>query len=79
MRQNDTCDYSRGMTLRKWTFTVDDEDADLRLDQLIAKRTDLSRRAAREALKLGGSPALRDFLHNRYCLDSYWSIPRETS
>ena len=30
------------------------EDADLRLDQIIAKRTDLSRRAAREALKLGG-------------------------
>ena len=42
------------MTLRKWTFTVDPEDAELRLDQLIAKRTDLSRRAAREALKLGG-------------------------
>jgi len=42
------------MTLRKWTFTVDPEDAELRLDQLIAKRTELSRRAAREALKLGG-------------------------
>jgi RluA family pseudouridine synthase len=42
------------MTLKKWTFTVDPEDAELRLDQLIAKRTDLSRRAAREALKLGG-------------------------
>jgi len=42
------------MTLRKWTFTVDPEDAELRLDQLIAKRTDLSRRAAREALKRGG-------------------------
>ena len=42
------------MTLRKWTFTVDPEDAELRLDQLIAKRTDLSRRSAREALKLGG-------------------------
>ncbi|HEX7551950.1 MAG TPA: RluA family pseudouridine synthase [Geothrix sp.] len=42
------------MTLRKWTFLVDPEDADLRLDQLIAKRTDLSRRSAREALKLGG-------------------------
>ena len=42
------------MTLRKWTFTVDPGDADLRLDQLIAKRTDLSRRSAREALKLGG-------------------------
>ena len=42
------------MTLKKWTFIVDTEDAELRLDQLIAKRTDLSRRAAREALKLGG-------------------------
>jgi RluA family pseudouridine synthase len=42
------------MALRKWTFSVDPEDAELRLDQLIAKRTDLSRRAAREALKLGG-------------------------
>jgi 23S rRNA pseudouridine1911/1915/1917 synthase len=42
------------MTLRKWTFTVDPEDAELRLDQILAKRTDLSRRAAREALKLGG-------------------------
>lgn len=42
------------MTVRKWTFTVEPGDAELRLDQLIAKRTDLSRRAAREALKLGG-------------------------
>ena len=42
------------MTLRKWTFTVTPEDAELRLDQLIAKRTELSRRSAREALKLGG-------------------------
>jgi RluA family pseudouridine synthase len=42
------------MTLRKWTFIVAPEDADLRLDQLIAKCTELSRRAAREALKLGG-------------------------
>ncbi|HJV49527.1 MAG TPA: RluA family pseudouridine synthase [Geothrix sp.] len=42
------------MTLRKWTFTVAPEDAELRLDQLIAKRTELSRRSAREALKLGG-------------------------
>lgn len=42
------------MALRKWTFTVDPEDAALRLDQLIAKRTELSRRSAREALKLGG-------------------------
>jgi 23S rRNA pseudouridine1911/1915/1917 synthase len=42
------------MALRKWTFTVDPEDAELRLDQLIAKHTELSRRSAREALKLGG-------------------------
>ncbi len=42
------------MAVQKWTFTVSAGDADLRLDQLIAKRTDLSRRAAREALKLGG-------------------------
>lgn len=42
------------MTLTKWTFTVEPGDAGLRLDQLIAKRTDLSRRAAREALRLGG-------------------------
>jgi RluA family pseudouridine synthase len=42
------------MALKKWTFTVDPEDVELRLDQLIAKRTGLSRRAAREALKLGG-------------------------
>ncbi len=42
------------MALKKWTFTVDPEDAELRLDQLIAKRTELSRRSAREALKLGG-------------------------
>ena len=42
------------MALKKWTFTVDPDDAELRLDQIIAKRTDLSRRAAREALKLGG-------------------------
>jgi len=42
------------MALQKWTFTVAPEDTDLRLDQLIAQRTGLSRRAAREALKLGG-------------------------
>ena len=42
------------MALRKWTFTVEPRDAGLRLDQLIAARTDLSRRQAREALKLGG-------------------------
>ena len=32
------------MALRKWTFITDSEDAELRLDQVIAKRTDLSRR-----------------------------------
>jgi RluA family pseudouridine synthase len=42
------------MALSKWTFTTEPEDAELRLDQIIAKHTDLSRRAAREALKLGG-------------------------
>jgi 23S rRNA pseudouridine1911/1915/1917 synthase len=42
------------MAIKKWTFTVAPEDAELRLDQLIAKRTGLSRRSAREALKLGG-------------------------
>ncbi len=42
------------MALQKWTFTVLPDDAALRLDQLIAQRTGLSRRAAREALKLGG-------------------------
>ena len=42
------------MALQKWTFSTSSEDASLRLDQLVAKRTGLSRRAAREALKLGG-------------------------
>src|SRR5664279_3714330 len=42
------------MTLRKWTFTVDAKAAELRLDQIIAGRTELSRRSAREALRLGG-------------------------
>lgn len=42
------------MALQKWTFTVAQDDSDLRLDQLVAQRTGLSRRAAREALKLGG-------------------------
>ena len=42
------------MTLRSWKFTVVPEEALLRLDQIIASRTELSRRAAREALKLGG-------------------------
>ena len=42
------------MALQKWTFTVAPDDSNLRLDQLVAQRTGLSRRAAREALKLGG-------------------------
>ena len=42
------------MALQKWTFTVESPDGGLRLDQLVAQRTGLSRRAAREALKLGG-------------------------
>ena len=42
------------MALMKWQFTVGPADAGLRLDQLIAAHTDLSRRQAREALKLGG-------------------------
>lgn len=40
--------------MQKWSFTVAPEDQDLRLDQLISARTGLSRRKAREALKLGG-------------------------
>lgn len=47
------------MTLRNWTFTVDPADAELRLDQLIALRTGLSRRVAREALKQGGVQVAR--------------------
>lgn len=47
------------MTLRNWTFTVDPADAALRLDQLIALRTGLSRRMAREALKQGGVQVAR--------------------
>jgi 23S rRNA pseudouridine1911/1915/1917 synthase len=42
------------MSLQKWRFTVPPEDAALRLDQLVAKHTGLSRRQAREALSLGG-------------------------
>lgn len=42
------------MTLRAWKFTVENSEAALRLDQLLSQRTGLSRRAAREALKLGG-------------------------
>lgn len=42
------------MALQKWTFNSGTADTALRLDQLVAKHTGLSRRAAREALKLGG-------------------------
>ncbi|HZU52266.1 MAG TPA: RluA family pseudouridine synthase [Holophagaceae bacterium] len=42
------------MALQRWTFTVDASDAGLRLDQLIAARTGLSRRQAREVLQVGG-------------------------
>ena len=42
------------MALQKWTFSNTPADLGLRLDQLVAKHTGLSRRAAREALKLGG-------------------------
>ena len=42
------------MALQKWTFSSLPADSGLRLDQLVAKHTGLSRRAAREALKLGG-------------------------
>ncbi|MDE3246318.1 MAG: hypothetical protein KGN80_09540, partial [Acidobacteriota bacterium] len=42
------------MALQKWTFSSTPEDSGLRLDQLVAQHTGLSRRAAREALKLGG-------------------------
>ncbi|MBK8792529.1 MAG: RluA family pseudouridine synthase [Holophaga sp.] len=42
------------MALRSWKFTVEPTDAHLRLDQVVSLRTGISRRAAREALKLGG-------------------------
>ena len=42
------------MALSKWTFTTEPDEALLRLDQIVAKHTELSRRAAREALRLGG-------------------------
>ena len=47
------------MALHRWTFTVDASDAGLRLDQLIAARTGLSRRQAREILKIGGVQVAR--------------------
>ncbi|HTL97382.1 MAG TPA: RluA family pseudouridine synthase [Holophagaceae bacterium] len=47
------------MALQRWTFTVDASDGGLRLDQLIAARTGLSRRQAREVLKIGGVQVAR--------------------
>jgi RluA family pseudouridine synthase len=37
-----------------WRFTVESSEAGLRLDQIVSDRTHLSRRKAREILKLGG-------------------------
>ena len=48
------------MALQRWTFTTDASDAGLRLDQLIAARTGLSRRQAREVLKVGGVQVARN-------------------
>ena len=45
--------------MQRWTFTVDPADAGLRLDQLIAARTGLSRRQAREVLRVGGVQVAR--------------------
>jgi 23S rRNA pseudouridine1911/1915/1917 synthase len=42
------------MTVQNWKFVVDASEAELRLDQLVSARTRLSRRKAREVLKLGG-------------------------
>ena len=47
------------MALQRWTFTVDASDGGLRLDQVIAARTGLSRRQAREILRLGGVQVAR--------------------
>ena len=47
------------MTLRKWSFTVGPQEGDQRLDQLIAAKTELSRRQAREAIRLGGVQVMR--------------------
>lgn len=52
-------DRLEGVSLQRWTFTVDPSEAGLRLDQLIAARTELSRRQAREALQLGGVQVAR--------------------
>jgi len=42
------------MTVQNWKFVVEASEAGLRLDQLVSARTGLSRRKAREVLKLGG-------------------------
>lgn len=42
------------MGLRNWIFKVGLDEGGIRLDQLISAHTGLSRRAAREALQLGG-------------------------
>ncbi len=42
------------MTRRSWIFKVGLDEGEIRLDQLVSQHTGLSRRAAREALKLGG-------------------------
>ena len=42
------------MGVQNWKFIVEESEAGLRLDQLIGARTGLSRRKAREVLKLGG-------------------------
>lgn len=47
------------MALRKWSFKVGPQEGDQRLDQLIAAKTELSRRQAREAIRLGGVQVMR--------------------
>ncbi|HLO65393.1 MAG TPA: RluA family pseudouridine synthase [Holophaga sp.] len=47
------------MATRTWKFNVDPAEEGLRLDQLVASRTGLSRRKAREVLMLGGVQVAR--------------------
>ncbi len=42
------------MNVKSWKFIVEDSEAEMRLDQLVAARTGLSRRKVRDILKLGG-------------------------
>ncbi len=42
------------MATKSWKFIVDPAEGGMRLDQIVAIRTGLSRRKAREVLKLGG-------------------------